>query len=135
MTDSYTRARDLVRGLPHGPFTVEPFTLREAPDIPLLRVVCRCGRALPWTRPLDGALMLEWLLDHDADVFLTDEQRAARDSATLDQALWRRVQGLPSAAEAAGIRLTVDPAMPPGVLRAVGPAGSAWITGIGGDGD
>lgn len=70
--------RDL---LPHGSFKLKTGMLMATP---FLTAVCPCGRAHPFLHGMDDDALVRWLVDHDDDMFLTAEQRAARDEATVD---------------------------------------------------
>jgi hypothetical protein len=73
-------AEALTRALPHGGFRIDPMP-QDGPEV--LRVLCRCDRALRWVGELPSSILFYWLADHDDDMFLTPEQRERRYSEQL----------------------------------------------------
>lgn len=50
----------------------------------VLRVLCRCDRALRWVGELPSDVLAWWLADHDDDMFLTPEQLDRKHNEQLD---------------------------------------------------
>jgi len=75
--------------LPHRSFSIEIAFIEGAP---VLKVRCRCDRALAWytsdNTALPDSILAYWLADHDDDMFLTDEQQAAKYGAQIPRVVF-----------------------------------------------
>lgn len=67
--------------LPHGTFDVRVY--QEPSGATVLKVICRCGRALDWAGALPGWLLFDWLANHRDEMFLTEEQLQATYQAKV----------------------------------------------------
>lgn len=78
--------------LPHRRFKLRVDTIA---DVPVLAVVCACGRAHPFLHGLDSGTLARWLADHDDEMFLTDDQVRSLHEARIDRAEPARPRDLP----------------------------------------